>query len=113
MAVQVQQFSRPQEARQIEARGRARSLGVRVEELERAHAYQTRSQSQPGVIYSLNRTPSGWQCSCAGFIYTGVCKHVAQVERRSEREGWAFGRVAPRPADSPRSRGVPFVREVA
>jgi hypothetical protein len=24
-----------------------------------------------------------------------MCKHVAQVERRAEREGWAFGAVAP------------------
>ncbi len=92
----MQQFTRPQEARQIEARGRARTMGIRVEVIEPTHAYRTLSQSQPGTVYGITRTPAGWSCECPGFIYTGVCKHIAQVERRSEREGWTFGRIAPR-----------------
>lgn len=92
----MQQFSRPQAAREIEARARARDLGVRVEVIEAGNAYCTRSQSEPGTVYTMTRTPVGWVCECKGFVFTGVCKHVAQVERRSEREGWRFGRVAPR-----------------
>lgn len=89
-------FTRPQEARKIEARGRARSLGVRVEVVAPTRQYRTRSQSQPGLIYTIVRTPAGFTCSCPGYQYTGVCKHIGQVERRSEREGWTFGRIAPR-----------------
>lgn len=93
----MQQFSRPQEARQVEARARAKDKGVRVEVIEPAMAYATRSQSEPGVVYTITRARDGWRCECAGFAYGGICKHIAQVERRSEREGWRFGRVAPRP----------------
>ena len=93
----MQEFSRPQAAREIEARGRAKTLGVRVEVIETARYYQTKSQSEPGTIYHIGRQPAGWSCTCKGFTFTGVCKHIAQVERRSEREGWTFGRVAPRP----------------
>lgn len=96
MALQTPRFSKPQAAREIEARARAKDMGVRVEVVEHGQAYQTRSQSQPGTVYSLNRTSSGWKCSCSGYGYTGVCKHLAQVQRRSEREGWGFGKIAPR-----------------
>lgn len=89
-------FSKPQPARQIEARSRARHRRVRVEVVEPGRHYITRSQSMPGVIYHIIKTGHGWTCDCDGFAYTGCCKHVAQVERRSEREGWRFGLVAPR-----------------
>lgn len=85
------------EARQIEARGRARTQGVRVEVVRPGREYVTRSQSRPGLIYRISRTAEGWACGCEGFQYTGCCKHVGAVERRAEREGWAFGRIA-RPA---------------
>ena len=91
----MQQFSRPQDAREIEARGRARTLGVRVEVVQPTRAYRTRSQSQPGTVYTIQRGTRGWVCTCPGFQYTGCCKHLGQVERRSEREGWEFGTVAP------------------
>jgi hypothetical protein len=92
----MQQFSRPQAARQIEARARAKQRGVRVEVIEPRRWYRTRSQSNPGEVYNLARVLHGWQCSCPGYLHTGVCKHLGQLERRSEREGWAFGRIAPR-----------------
>lgn len=98
MAVQVQRFSKPQAAREIEARSRARQLGVRVEVVEPGLAYRTMSQSQPGVVYTVTRERHGWACECPGYVYTGCCKHLGQVERRSEREGWVFGRIAPRVA---------------
>lgn len=90
------QYSRPQEAREIEARSRARNLGVRVEVIEPGMAYSTRSQSEPGTVYTITRERGGWMCECKGFQFTGVCKHLGQVERRSEREGWNFGRIAAR-----------------
>jgi hypothetical protein len=93
----MQTFARPKEARQIEARARARERGVRVHVLEAGRAYETRSQSRPGTTYTVARTPAGWTCSCPGFAYSGCCKHLGQLERRSEREGWSFGRVARRP----------------
>ena len=93
----MQQFSRPQAAREIEARARARQLGVRVEVVEPANAYSTRSQGEPGVVYTMTREREGWVCECRGYMFTGCCKHLGQLERRSEREGWGFGRIAPRP----------------
>src|SRR5688500_12559936 len=94
---EMQESSRPFAARQIEARGRARHLGVRVEVVAPGRHYLSRSQSEPDAVHALTRTPIGWSCTCPGFAFTGCCKHLGQVERRSEREGWAFGRIAPRP----------------
>ena len=88
-------FSKPPEARQLEARARARTLGVRVAVVSEARRYVTASQSQPGALYVIERTPIGWACSCQGYEHTGVCKHLGAVERRAEREGWAFGTLAP------------------
>lgn len=96
MALQTQRFSRPQEARQIEARSRAKDMGVKVQVVEHGMAYSTKSQSEPGTVYTISRERAGWQCECKGFVFTGCCKHVAAVQRRSDREGWSFGRVAPR-----------------
>ena len=91
----AREFSKPQPARQLEARARARALGVRVEVVSEARRYTTRSQSNPGEVYTLKRTPVGWACSCLGYEHTGCCKHLGAVERRAEREGWSFGSVAP------------------
>ena len=88
-------FSKPPAARQLEARARARTLGVKVAVVSEARRYVTASQSQPGALYAIERTPAGWACSCPGYEHTGVCKHLGQVERRAEREGWTFGTVAP------------------
>lgn len=88
-------FSKPQPARELEARARARTLGVKVAVVSEARRYVTASQSVPGTIYAIERTPAGWACSCEGFINTNCCKHLGAVERRSEREGWVFGKVAP------------------
>lgn len=88
-------YDKPQEAREIEARARARRLRVRVVAAVSGESYTTASRSRPGVRYTMQRTPAGWACSCDGYYYTGACKHLGQVERRSEREGWDFGAVAP------------------
>lgn len=88
------QFAKSSAARQVEARGRARSNGVRVEVIEHARYYQTHSKSRPGLVHHIGRTAKGWTCTCEGYTYTGMCQHIGQVERRSEREGWQFGRIA-------------------
>lgn len=90
----LRQFSKPQGARQIEARARARAMAVKVTVVVVAREYTSRSQST-GETYTIRRTPAGWACTCRGYYETGCCKHLGQVARRSEREGWAFGRIAP------------------
>ena len=91
----VKTFAKPPAARQLEARARARTLGVKVAVVSEARRYVSAAQSQPGALYAIERTPVGWACSCAGYELTGICKHLGQVERRAEREGWPFGTVAP------------------
>ncbi len=85
---------KPLPARQIEARSRARRLGVRTYVVEPQQCYYTFSQTDPDVIYHQTRESDGWECECAGYLYTNCCKHLGQLERRSEREGWNFGRIA-------------------
>ncbi len=82
------------DARQLEARGRARDRKVRVQVIEPQMAYSTLSQSGDGTVYTISRTRAGWECECKGFAFTGSCYHLGAVERRSEREGWSFGRIA-------------------
>lgn len=89
----MRKFRKPASARFIEARGRAYDNRVRVYEVEPGYCYWTKSQSGHGV-YHVTRGPEGWECECDGYYYTGVCKHIAQVERRAEREGWRFGTIA-------------------
>ncbi len=91
----VKPFSKPPEARQIEARARAKTCGVRVAVLVEARRYCTHSQSEPGTVHTVERTPVGWACSCLGYFHTGCCKHLGAVERRAAREGWPFGTIAP------------------
>ena len=88
-------FSKPPAARQLEARDRARALGVKVAVVSEARRYVSASQAQPGTVYAIERTPAGWACSCQGYEFTGCCKHIAAVQRRAEREGWSFGQIAP------------------
>ena len=96
----VQTFRKPQEARQCEARARARQLGVRVAVVSEARSYVSNSQSTPGTTYRIERSRHGWSCECDGYQFTGICKHIAAVERRSEREGWRFGTVCPLPGNA-------------
>lgn len=86
--------AKPQPARAVEARARARTLGVRVAVIVEARKYVSASQTRPGTLHTIERTPAGWACSCEGFEYTGCCKHLGAVERRAAREGWPFGRIA-------------------
>ncbi len=87
----VREFAKPQTAREIEARGRARALGVRVAVIAEARRYCAVSQSEAGATHTTARTPVGWACSCQGYYHTGCCKHLGAVQRRAAREGWTFG----------------------
>lgn len=89
-------FSKPQEARFIEAQVRAKNLSVKIYVEVEARAYFTKSQSEAGVTYRMVRSGQGWTCECQGFTYTGSCKHIGALARRAMREGWSFGSIAPR-----------------
>src|SRR5688500_804564 len=101
-------FSKPPAARQVEARARAKQLGVRVAVVSEARSYVSVSQSTPGSTYRIERNRHGWTCECEGYRHTGMCKHIGADERRSEREGWAFGQVCPLPKAEPPANVVPF-----
>jgi hypothetical protein len=88
-------FAKPPAARQCESRARAKARRVRVAVVSEARSYISISQSQAGITYQIARTRHGWGCTCDGYRYTGMCKHLGAVERRSEREGWSFGVIAP------------------
>ncbi len=68
----VRTFTKPQEARAIEARARARSCGVRIAVVTEARRYCTPARSEPGTTYTIARTPIGWACSCLGYFHTGT-----------------------------------------
>ncbi len=55
-------FSKPQPARQLEARARAKRYGARVEVQVHGRLYTIRSRSNPGDKYTLRRTADGWLC---------------------------------------------------
>jgi hypothetical protein len=42
-----------------------------------------------GRDFRLQQTINGYTCTCKGFTFRGVCKHVEQV--RSQRCGWNPG----------------------
>lgn len=81
-------------ARRTSARSRARVNRVRVQVIDPQQHYISVSQST-GETYHLTSGCHGWQCTCKGFQYTGMCKHLGQLERRSERENWEMGSIAP------------------
>lgn len=88
---------KPIEARQSEARARSRANGVRLEVLESGKLYQSRSVSRPGLVHTIKRLPTGWACSCEGHHFSGICMHIAGLERRLIREGACRGfKIAPR-----------------
>ncbi len=78
----------------IEARERSRDVRKRLFEVQRRAEYAAESASQPGYLYRVVRERDGWRCDCLGFYHRGYCRHVGQLQRRSEREHWSFGRLA-------------------
>ncbi len=87
----VAQTLKPIDARMVEARARAKSKQARVYVIEPRRHYQAKRQSEPGKVHDLIRTARGWRCSCPGYQYTSLCYALAQLEKRSEREGWQDG----------------------
>ena len=53
----VNEFSKPQEPREIEARARPRTCGVRVAVLVEARRYCAHAQREPGTVYTIARCP--------------------------------------------------------
>ncbi len=78
-------FSKPAEARQLEARARARTRGVKVAVVSEARRYVAASQQRPGVVYAIERTPAGWACSCQGY------ESCAGGPRRACPLSWLWG----------------------
>jgi SWIM zinc finger len=40
------------------------------------------SLTEPGTVYRLERTPSGWRCACRGYQFRGSCYHAAAALER-------------------------------
>ena len=62
----MQSYAKPFAAREVEARARARQCRVRVLVEVEARKYTTASQTRPGTVHTIERTPAGWACSCLG-----------------------------------------------
>ena len=87
---------KPIDTRILEARSRARTSHVRLyANKDLPGTYRTHSIGS--VWYTLYRSPQGWVCTCPGHYYSGACKHLAALTRRSEREGWTISTIAPAP----------------
>lgn len=93
------------DARVLEARARSKEQQVRIGVVSEARLYVTISPTTTGEPYTLERSKRGWTCTCAGYHWTGCCKHLAALERRAEREGWTFGIIASRTPELPTQKG--------
>lgn len=96
---------KPYDARVLEARSRSKEQQVRIGVVSHCRLYVTISPTTTGEPYTLERTRKGWTCTCAGYHWTGCCKHLGSLQRRAEREGWNFGVVAPRVPEVPTQGG--------
>ncbi len=69
-------------------RVRARARGVRVVKLAGQDRYLARSRTyEPGSYFELWVSPWGHvRCTCPGFTYRGVCKHVEALNARLRRQ---------------------------
>ena len=78
------------ELSELEARAAARSRRerVRVVKLVGAGRYLARSRTvEPGSYFELYVSPWGHvRCSCAAYVYRGVCKHAMALRLRLAKE---------------------------
>jgi len=68
-------------------RARVRARDVRVVKLAGQDRYLARSRSyEPGSYFELSVSPWGHvRCTCPGFTYRGVCKHVEALRNKLEK----------------------------
>ena len=92
----VQTFRKPHEARQCEARARARTLGVRVAVVSEARSYVSNSQSTPGTgSAACSRECAAGRATLAGSACVArvVC-HGAARALRERQEGTDLAAIA-------------------
>ena len=74
------------EALEAKAQIRALSQGIRVFAVELGLRYMAPSMTQEGLAYELFVKDGIITCSCDGFAYTTMCKHVGALGLRLEAE---------------------------
>ncbi len=84
---------RTMEPSELETRAKARAVAgrVRLVKLAGTNRYLARSRTaEPGSYFELDVSPWGHiRCSCAAYLYRGVCKHAMALRMRLaiERQG--------------------------
>jgi hypothetical protein len=80
------------------------------------------SNSNPGETHIVNRTPTGWRCSCIGFAFRKNCRHcriaatmskdaqnndpVAILRSQADRLTRLADRIAKQPMDATNAEKV-------
>jgi hypothetical protein len=90
---EILEFGRSHGERRAEMGARAKAERVTVVQRERAMHYYSVSQTRADRLHFQTRSAGGWDCTCEGYIHTGLCKHLGAVENRAIAEGWIFGTV--------------------
>jgi uncharacterized Zn finger protein len=78
------------EPSELETRAKTRAVAerVRLVKLAGTNRYLARSRTaEPGSYFELDVSPWGHiRCSCAAYLYRGVCKHAMALRLRLARE---------------------------
>ena len=74
------------EALEAKAQIRALSQGIKIFTVEPGLRYVTPSVAREGLAYELFVRDDSITCSCDGFTYTTMCKHVRALGLRLEAE---------------------------
>ena len=77
---------KPRQALEAKAQIRALSQGIRIFAVEPGFRYVAPSVTQEGLAFELFVRDGAITCSCDGFAYTTMCKHVGALRLRLEAE---------------------------